>query len=256
MSLIDAIQSYLLKNIQEPYESYASAFLAVMESPAIVVGVILGKGLLSGKPPASAEAANESLKQALHDAVLGRGVLLLIGAMIIGALSGPAGMSSVEGLFVTPFQGVLALFLLEMGMVAGRRIGDLRRVGGFLMIFGLLAPLFHGAAGVLLGTWTGLSCGGATLLGVLSASASYIAAPAAVRLALPEANPTYSLTAALAITFPFNITVGVPLNWTTHQAHPIHSNQLSDALPQRACIPQSLQKALRNAFTPQRRTQQ
>jgi hypothetical protein len=203
-----------LKSIQEPYESYASAFLAVMESPAIVVGVILGKGLLSGKSPASAEAANESLKHALHDAVLGRGVLLLIGAMIIGALSGPAGMSSVEGLFVTPFQGVLALFLLEMGMVAGRRIGDLRRVGAFLMTFGLLAPLFHGAAGVLLGTWTGLSCGGATLLGVLSASASYIAAPAAVRLALPEANPTYSLTAALAITFPFNITVGVPLRTT------------------------------------------
>jgi hypothetical protein len=196
-----------LKSIQQPFENYASAFLAVMESPAIVVGVVLGKGLLSGKSAAS----NEGLKHALRDAVLGRGVLLLIGAMVIGALSGQDGMNSVEGFFVTPFQGVLALFLLEMGMVAGRRIGDLRRVGGFLLIFGLVAPIIQGTAGVLLGTWTGLSCGGATLLGVLSASASYIAAPAAVRLALPEANPIYSLTAALAITFPFNITVGVPL---------------------------------------------
>jgi hypothetical protein len=196
-----------LKSIHEPYESYASAFLAVMESPAIIVGVMLGKGAFGGK----LSLGDAGIRHALRDAVLGKGVLLLIGAMLIGSVSGKNGMTMVEGFFVTPFQGVLALFLLEMGMVAGRRLGDLKKVGVFLLVFGITAPLIHGSLGVLLGTWVGLSTGGSTLLGVLAASASYIAAPAAVRLSLPEANPTYSLTAALAITFPFNITVGVPL---------------------------------------------
>jgi hypothetical protein len=120
-------------------------------------------------------------------------------------------MKKVEPFFVTPFQGVLALFLLEMGVVAGRRVGDLRKVGPFLLAFGILVPLVNGALGVLLGKFTGLSLGGATLLGVLSASASYIAAPAAIRMSLPEANPTLYLTSSLAITFPFNITLGIPI---------------------------------------------
>jgi uncharacterized protein len=94
--------------------------------------------------------------------------------------------------------------------VAGRRLGDLRKVGAFLLGFGLVVPLVNGALGVLLGGWTGLSVGGAALLGVLAASASYIAAPAAIRVSLPDANPTYSLTAALAITFPFNLVFGIP----------------------------------------------
>jgi hypothetical protein len=197
-----------LKSIHEPFENYASAFLAVMESPAIIVGVMLGKGVLGG---GKFSLSDPGVRHALRDAVLGKGVLLLIGAMVIGSLCGKRGMESVEGFFVTPFQGVLALFLLEMGMVAGRRLGDLKKVGLFLLIFGVTAPLVHGLAGVLLGGWVGLSVGGATLLGVLAASASYIAAPAAVRLSVPEANPTFSLTAALAITFPFNISLGIPL---------------------------------------------
>jgi hypothetical protein len=126
-------------------------------------------------------------------------------------LSGKRGMASVEAFFVTPFQGVLALFLLEMGMVAGNRLGDLKKVGPFLLVFGLAAPLVHGSLGALLGTLAGLSVGGTTLLAVLAGSSSYIAAPAAVRLALPDANPAYSLTASLGITFPFNIVLGIPL---------------------------------------------
>jgi hypothetical protein len=196
-----------LKGIHQPYESYASAFLAVMESPAIIVGVMLGKGAFGGK----LSFADAGVRHALRDAVLGKGVLLLVGALLIGSISGKNGMTMVEGFFVTPFQGVLALFLLEMGMVAGRRLGDLKKAGVFLLVFGVVAPFVHGSIGVLIGTWSGLGIGGTTLLGVLAASASYIAAPAAVRLSLPEANPTYSLTAALAVTFPFNITVGVPL---------------------------------------------
>lgn len=196
-----------LKSIQQPFESYASALLVVMESPAIILGVMLGKGALGGKMPLS----DPGVRHALRDAVLGKGVLLLIGAMIIGTLCGKRGLSSVEGFFVTPFQGVLALFLLEMGLVAGRRLGDLKKVGLFLLVFGISAPLVNGSLGVFMGHLVGLSAGGATLLGVLAGSASYIAAPAAVRLSLPDANPTFSLTAALAITFPFNITIGIPL---------------------------------------------
>ena len=196
-----------LKAINQPFENYATAFLAVMESPAILVGVVLGK--LATKK--SGDDSFTSLKTALHEALFGRSIFLLVGALVVGALCGEAGMKKVEAFFVTPFQGVLALFLLEMGIVAGRRLGDLRKVGPFLLGFGIVVPLINGALGVYLGKLTGLELGGATLLGVLAASASYIAAPAAIRMALPDANPTLYLTSSLAITFPFNITLGIPL---------------------------------------------
>ncbi|MBK8001665.1 MAG: sodium-dependent bicarbonate transport family permease [Verrucomicrobia bacterium] len=196
-----------LNQVNEPFENYATAFLAVMESPAIVVGILLGKRAASG----SSSIWGDSTRRVLHEAAFGRSVLLLVGALIIGALCGKRGLTMTEGFFVTPFQGVLALFLLEMGMVAARRLGDLKKVGIFLLAFGVLAPLLHGCIGVALGHWAGLSLGGAMLFGVLAASASYIAAPAAMRLSLPEANPTLYLTSALAITFPFNITVGIPV---------------------------------------------
>jgi len=101
--------------------------------------------------------------------------------------------------------------LLEAGLVTGRRLGDLKKVGGFLIGFGIVMPILHAVLGIYLGKLAGLSLGGATILGVLAASASYIAAPAACRVALPQASPTYYLTASLAITFPFNIIVGLPL---------------------------------------------
>jgi uncharacterized protein len=196
-----------LKAIDIPFESYATAFLAVMESPAILVGVVLGKLAMKN----NSESSGASLKTAMHEALFGRSIFLLIGALIVGALCGESGMKKVEPFFVAPFQGVLALFLLEMGIVAGRRVGDLRKVGLFLLAFGVLVPLVNGALGVMLGMVAGLELGGATLLGVLSASASYIAAPAAIRISLPEANPTLYLTSSLAITFPFNITLGIPI---------------------------------------------
>lgn len=199
--------THFLKQVGVVPEHYAVAFLAVMESPAIIVGILLGKSAGGGRQSSWGPAA----RAALRDALVGRSVLLLVGSLLIGTLCGPRGMAGVEGFFVTPFQGVLALFLLEMGMVAARRLDDLRRVGVFLVLFGIGAPLVHGSLGVLLGQLVGLSLGGATLLGVLAASASYIAAPAAMRLSLPEANPTLYLTSALAITFPFNITVGIPV---------------------------------------------
>ena len=196
-----------LKSINVPYENYATSFLAVMESPAILVGVVLGK--LATQPDRSNLRA--SLKSATHEALFGRSIFLLVGALVVGALCGETGMKKVEPFFVAPFQGVLALFLLEMGVVAGQKLGDLRSVGPFLLAFGIIVPVIHGLIGVWIGKLTGLQLGGSTLLGVLAASASYIAAPAAIRMALPEARPTLYLTSSLAVTFPFNITVGIPL---------------------------------------------
>jgi hypothetical protein len=200
--------SNYLKAVEQPFESYAPAFLAVMESPAILVGVVLGK---FGAHALHGTGEGPRLRALVHESVFGKSIFLLLGGLAVGAISGKPGMAIVEPFFVTPFQGVLALFLLEMGIVAGQRLGDLRRVGVFLIVFGIAAPLINGAFGVFIGHLIGLSAGGATLLGVLAASASYIAAPAAVRVSLPEANPTLYLTASLAVTFPFNITVGIPL---------------------------------------------
>jgi hypothetical protein len=109
------------------------------------------------------------------------------------------------------FRGLLCIFLLEMGLVAGERLADLLKVGPFLVAFGILLPLFHGFLGAWLGHWAGLNLGGCTVFAAIVSSASYIAAPPAVRLTLPEANPTLSITASLAITFPFNIAFGIPI---------------------------------------------
>ena len=196
-----------LQAIDQPFEAYSTAFLAVMESPAILVGIVLGKRL----SPSASGQSQAPMGSIVHEALLGRSVFLLVGGLAVGWLSGPASMAAVEPFFVTPFQGILALFLLEMGTVAGRRLGDLRKVGPFLLAFGMVMPVLHGAVGVIVGQWAGLSLGGATLFGTLSASASYIAAPAAIRTSLPDANPTLYLTGALAITFPFNVAVGIPL---------------------------------------------
>lgn len=201
-----------LKDANQPYEPYAAAFLAVMESPAIIVGILLGKLVTRNKG-----SLGTSMKHTLHEAIFGRSVLLLMGSLVIGFLCGKKGMDATSGFFLAPFQGILALFLLELGTVAGRRVADLKRVGLFLLGFGVVMPIVHGTIGLLLGLSVGLSLGGATLLAVLASSASYIAAPAAMRLSLPDANPTLSLTSALAITFPFNVTIGIPLYFAIGQ---------------------------------------
>ena len=198
--------SNYLRSLQVPFPDYASAFLAVMEAPAILVGVVLGKMATKG-----GGSLGPVIRRAIHEAITGRSVLLLVGALVAGWASGKKGGEATDGFFVTPFQGVLALFLLEMGMVAARRFEDLRRVGPFLLVFGVAAPVVNGIFGAWLGHKVGLETGGAMLIATLAASASYIAAPAAMRLSLPEANPTLYLTSTLAITFPFNITLGLPL---------------------------------------------
>jgi len=187
-------------------EGFMPTLLALLESPGIHVALALGviKNAEKSRP----------VKSVLHEVLTGRTMVLLVGGLIIGALIGEKNWSEIESFYDTKgavFKGALCLFLLEMGVVAGDRIGDLKRVGPFLLGFGIALPVLNGALGVFLGHWAGLSVAGCTILGTMAASASYIAAPPAVRMTLPQANPTYSLTCALAITFPFNILAGIPL---------------------------------------------
>lgn len=191
-----------LDRLRVPYEGFMPTLVAILEIPAILVALLIARSRLR-------EAG--SIREALHELLTGRSILLLAGGLAIGFLSGEAGLAKVAPLYVDLFNGALTIFLLEMGMVAAGRFRDLRTAGPFLLAFGVLAPLAHGALGAALGAAVGLSVGGRFVLAVLAASASYIAAPAAVRVALPQANPGYYLTAALAITFPFNLALGMPL---------------------------------------------
>jgi len=215
-------------------EGYLPTLLTLMESPGIHVALMIGAiGTLTAPATAvvggggtaamalggglgdmdgiDAQATFRRLRGVLHEVLTGRTMVLLVGGMLVGYLMGEPGYRQVQPFFESGFKGALTLFILEMGLVTGARLGDLRKVGGFLLAFGVVVPILHGLLGVLLGHWAGMSVGGCTVLAAMAASASYIAAPPAVRLTLPEANPTYSLTLALAITFPFNLVIGIPL---------------------------------------------
>lgn len=195
-----------LENAKVSVEGYVPALLAVMEAPAIIVAVFLAMRHSSGKSSQPGE-----FKHLLHDLLTGKGIVLLLGGLAIGLLCGKKGFDQVAPLFDAPFKGVLTLFLLEVGLVTGRRLHDLKSAGWRLVAFALAMPVLHGLLGAMLGKWCGLGLGGATVMATLAASASYIAAPAAVRIALPQASPALYLTSSLAITFPFNIVVGIPL---------------------------------------------
>ena len=182
------------------FEGFATTLLTVMEIPGIVVGLLLAQGLSGGK-----------VGETLREVVFGRSVVLLVGGLVIGLLTGPTGYERVEPFFGALFIGVLTLYLLDLGMLTGRHLGAVRQAGPGLVAFAIVFPLLAGSAGAFAGTAVGLSVGGAMILAVLCASASYIAAPAAVRLALPQATPSITLTSSLGITFPFNLIVGIPV---------------------------------------------
>ena len=195
-----------LETSKTPVEGFAPALLAVMEAPAIIVAVFLA---MRKSDDANSRAVGFS--HLLHDLLTGKGIILLLGGLVIGLVCGKKGFDQVAPLFDAPFKGVLALFLLEVGLITGRRLGDLKLAGWRLVAFALVMPVLHGLLGAFLGKWAGLGLGGSTVLATLAASASYIAAPAAVRIALPAASPALYLTSSLAITFPFNIVFGIPL---------------------------------------------
>jgi hypothetical protein len=197
-----------LESQQVEYEGFVTTLLAILEIPGIVVGLMLasrglGRGLNWG----------ESLREILTS----KSIVLLAGGLVLGLITGATGYERVEPFFGGLFTGILALFLLEMGIVAGRRLPDVKKAGLGLVIFSLGFPLLAGTLGVVVGSLTGLGLGGSVVLGILSASASYIAAPAAVRLALPEASPGIYLTASLGITFPFNLIFGIPIMFAVGQ---------------------------------------
>jgi len=195
------------------YSGHMVAAMALMESPAIVVGVVFAR--LAAKRAAAAGAGEVEPIDWGHigrDAFLNGAVFLLVGSLLVGAATGNrVGSAALAPFTDQMFTGVLALFLLDMGIIAARRLGDLRRAGFFLVAFAVLVPLLNAALGLLASRLLGLGHGDALLFVILCASASYIAVPAAMRLAIPEANPSLYVTMALALTFPFNIIVGIPL---------------------------------------------
>jgi len=197
-----------LDNAKIEYEGFATALLTIMEIPGIIIGIFLATRHLNRQL---------SWSISLKEIVLGKTIILLVGGLVVGAISGDAGYARVEPFFVNLLPGILALFLMHLGYLAGQRIHVIKETGAGLFAFAILFPLISGSLGVLGGYLAGLSVGGATVLGVLSASASYIAAPAAVGIALPEANPSLSITSSLGITFPFNLTVGIPIFYTFAQ---------------------------------------
>jgi uncharacterized protein len=195
-----AIATAYLQQRGIPAESFMPVLLALMEAPGIIAGVILARSGSAGGAPVFREVAAN------------KGIVLLAGGIVIGWVVGSEGYAPLKPLFGDLFRGLLALYLLELGLVVGGRFPDLRRAGLKLVTFAMISPLVMGATGVALGHWLlGLSAGGSTLFGVLLASASYIAAPAAMRMAVPEANPALGISAALAVTFPFNVFINIPL---------------------------------------------
>jgi uncharacterized protein len=186
------------------YESHAALWVAVMEAPGLVAGILLARWSIQG-------AARTPWRALAHDVLFGKSVLLLMGGLVIGMLAGEAGTAPIKAVFIDPFKGVLALFLLELGLVAGGRLAEVKRLGAVVLVLGLAVPPVLALAGALLGSALGLSVGGVALLATLAASASYIAAPTAMRIAVPQANAALSITAALGITFPFNIVLGIPM---------------------------------------------
>ncbi|MEX6725446.1 sodium-dependent bicarbonate transport family permease [Parapedomonas caeni] len=195
--------SEILTSLAMPPAGYMVAVMAAMETPAIIVGLLLAGGALGS-------GARRSGTALWHETFLNGAVVLLVGSFVIGLIIGKDGAVPVLPFFETGFRGVLCLFLLDMGLVAARRLRETRSLTWRLVGLGVLLPLLQGGVGVLVGTAIGLDTGSAATLGILAASASYIAVPAVMRMSLPQADPGVSLGMALAVTFPFNVTVGIP----------------------------------------------
>ncbi|AVH70759.1 sodium-dependent bicarbonate transport family permease [Nostoc sp. 'Lobaria pulmonaria (5183) cyanobiont'] len=197
--------SAFLTELGITFDGYMVAALALMESPAIIVGLILVNIFTAdGK-------RDFSWPEVLQEAFLNSSVFLLVGSLLIGVLTGERGWHVLEPFTQGLFYGVLTFFLLDMGLVAARRIKDLQKTGVFLILFAILIPILNAAIGLMIAKLIGMPRGDSLLFAVLCASASYIAVPAAMRMTVPEANPSLYVSTALAVTFPFNIIVGIPL---------------------------------------------
>lgn len=197
------------------FGGHMAAAMALMESPAIVMAVVLANLARQRQPsavavPGATPRHAPSLRHILHESFTDGAQLLLLGAMLVGILTGEAGQAAMKPFAVDLFKGMLAFFLLDMGLLAARHMGDLRGKSPWLLGYALLGPLAHAALALGLAKMLGLSVGDGALLMVLAASASYIAVPAVVRQAIPEANPSLYVGMSLGLTFPFNILLGIP----------------------------------------------
>ena len=191
-----------LENNKIEVEGFATALLTLLEIPGLIVGIFLGS-----------RAVSQGVKwgKTLVEVFLGKTVLLLIGGLVIGFVTTQAGYERVRPFFIDLQSGILSLFLLHLGYMAGNNWSELKSIGSKLILFGITFPIFAGTLGAIGGKLVGLSIGGSAILAVLCASASYIAAPAAVSVALPNANLSLALTSSIGITFPFNLVIGIPL---------------------------------------------
>ena len=205
VTFVTAVEVYELRGT--PPGGFMVAVMAAMETPAILTGLMLARKAIEKTDANSQQGAGELL----HEVFFNASVVLLLGAFAIGMISGASGFADVEPFFQAGFKGVLCLFLLDMGLIAARRLMDARAMTVRLALVAIFLPLVNGALGTLLGSAIGLDVGSAAALGVLCASASYIAVPAAMRLALPQADAGIYLTMSLSVTFPFNILINIGL---------------------------------------------
>jgi hypothetical protein len=212
VTFITAVQ--YLDNHGISFGGHMAAAMALMESPAIVLAVVLANHArrtttLSNEPVSA--VSNAPLGRILHEALTDGAQLLLLGAMLIGVLTGESGQAAMKPFSVDLFKGMLAFFLLDMGLLAARNMGKLKGQSVWLLVYAIAGPLVHASIALALGAVVGMSAGNMALLMVLAASASYIAVPAVIRHAIPEANPSLYFGMSLGLTFPFNILIGIPL---------------------------------------------
>ena len=212
VTFITAVQ--YLETHDLAYGGHMAAAMALMESPAIIMAVLFASAL---RKRVSASAKNQSsnsdtsFRKILHESLTDGSQLLLLGAMVVGILSGADGKAAMQPFSVGLFKGMLALFLLDMGLMAARNVREIRGKSPWVIVYAVLAPISHAALALVLAIVARLPAGDAGILMVLAASASYIAVPAVLRYAIPEANPSLYLGMSLGITFPLNILVGIPL---------------------------------------------
>jgi hypothetical protein len=183
------------------YEGYVSGLLAVLEIVGIVIALFLAHKFSVGT----------DWKSGMSEVVRGKSIAFLVAGLLIGLIVGPDRLAPTDPLFVGLFSGALTLFLVELGAIAANRLRDFNGAGIRIVVLAIVVPLINGSIGAVLGSAAGMSVGGVAVMATLAASASYIAAPAAIRIALPEASPGIYVTASLGITFPFNLIVGIPL---------------------------------------------
>lgn len=205
VTFVTAVEVYQLQGI--PPGGFMVAVMAAMETPAILTGLILARRAVDQTGSADQGRTGELL----HEVFFNPSVVLLLGAFAIGVVSGASGFEDVSPFFQAGFKGVLCLFLLDMGLIAARRLMDARLMTLRLVLVAIALPLLNGALGTAVGAAIGLDVGSTAALGVLCASASYIAVPAAMRLALPQADAGIYLTMSLSVTFPFNILINIGL---------------------------------------------